>query len=226
MAISAVGSPTTTNGTAITTQSFTSSTAGDLLAFATLVTNSGRTVTAVAGHGAAWTLGVRLATAAVGVTVELWTGMVVTPGTSNITVTWSASVAAMFVAFDTQAFTAGLGANTVWAVDKSGSQDNATATTCAFPSLTPFGSGELYVGFGYGDAGPLLTAGGTAGYAMTRDISDNMYISSTVADTATQSPASGPTTTQTSHSIALLISAGLPVTIPQPYTARRRAANF
>lgn len=226
MAITAVGSPTTTNGTAITTQSFTSTTAGNLIVFGTLITNSSRTVTAVSGHGAVWTLGTRLSAAAVGVTIELWIGEVVTPGTSNITVTWSASVAGVFVAFDSLAFDAGLGANTVWAVDKSGGQDNASATTCAFPTLVPAGTGELYVGLGFGDAAALNASGGTAGYTMTLDVSDNLYIYNPSISAST-SPVSGTTTAQTSHSIALLISAGLPLQNPQqPYTARRRAANF
>ena len=69
--------------------------------------------------------------------------------------------------YGAQEFSAGLGANTVWALDKSGTTNGASSTTVPFPSLTPSGTGELY--FGYAQVANTAAKGTTSGftYAVT-----------------------------------------------------------
>lgn len=227
MTIAPVGTTTTTNGTAITTIGFASVAAGQLITLSTLIISVARTVSAVSFTGTStWQFGTRLATAAVGVTVEQWVGKVITPATANITVTWSASTAGMFTNFDAIAFDAGLGADTVWAIDKVGGVDNTAATAVVYPSLTPIAAGECYVGHAYGDSAALIGSGPTSGYTYFRDLSDNEIVYNPNCDGNAQAPVGPTTASQTSHAIAMLLSAGLPYPQLQPYTSRRRAANF
>lgn len=209
MAISAVGSLASANGTALTTLSVTSTAAGQMIALATLIISTARTVSSVSGHGATWLFGTRLVTAAANVTIELWYGEVLTPGTSNVTVTYNSAITGIFAIYDARVFDGGYGARGIWTLDKVGQQDNAAATTCAFPTLVPSGVNELYVGHGYGDSVALSGTGGTAGYTMTVDGSDNLYIYNT-AISASTSPVSGATSSQSSHSTGALFTARPP----------------
>ena len=78
---------------------------------------------------------------------EIWTGKVTSTGSSTITFTWSGTVTGHYEEYGVQEFSAGLGANTAWALDKSGTVNGASSTTVPFPSLTPSGPGELYFGY-------------------------------------------------------------------------------
>lgn len=225
MAISTAGTFTSGSGTAATTLSFTSSAAGDLIVLSSLILSGTKTISSVAGHGATWLVGTRLSTTVGGATsVELWYGKVLTPGTANITITWGGGNAGLFTVYDAMGYTAGLDTRTVWALDVAGGQQNAAATTIAYPPLAPAGTGELYVGHAFGES-IAVAAGSTPGFTYNLDSANNQYIYSTSVNAST-SPTSGTTASQASAAIGVLISAGAPIPPTQPYTARRRAANF
>ena len=123
---------------------------------------------------------------------ELWFGKVTTTGASTITFGWSSSVASDSNEYGAQEFSAGLGASTVWALDKTGTLNGASSTSVPFPSLTPSAGGELY--FGYSLVANNAAAGTTVGftYAVTAQANAVAYdtnVTGTVAPTATQSPA-------------------------------------
>lgn len=210
MPISGVGSFTSTSGTALTTKSTTTVNAGDLITFASLCNANTRTISSISGGTAdgggwspvaAWVNG--------GTSIEMWRARVGTPGTATITVTWSASMSGIFIGYGDRSFTAGLGANTVWTVDGTGSgQSNSSATTCAYPPKTPTAGGRLYVGYGFGAAAPLV-AGSTPGYTYHIDSIDNCFLWNPTVDVLT-SPTSGVTSSQASAAVGALISASPP----------------
>lgn len=71
---------------------------------------------------------------------------------------------------DALEYTNGTGSSTAWTKDVVGaSQNDTSSTTVTFPSLTPSGSGELYVGFGRNTN--TATGGTTTGF--TFDTSSN-----------------------------------------------------
>jgi hypothetical protein len=150
-----------------------------------------------------WTKGVAFG-GTFGGDTEIWFGKVTTAGSSTITFNWSGSVSTHTPEYGAQEFTAGLGASTVWALDKTGTLNGASSTTVPFPSLTPSTSGELY--FGYSGVANAATAGSTSGftYAVTPQSNMSLYdtnVTAAVSPTAVQSPAG------TSSSIAVLLKA-------------------
>ena len=200
--ISAVGSFTSTTGS-VTTMAVTTKTVGDVLVvFAQRA--SGTTVTAVSGGGVTtWHKGVQFA-GSTGADEELWYGTVTSTGSSTITFTWSTSITGHTAEYGAQEFTAGLGAGTVWALDKTGTLNGASSTSIPFPSLTAAGTGELY--FGYTVPNDTAVSGTTSGFTYAVTPEDNIAtydtsVSGTVAPTASQSPAS------TASSVALLLTA-------------------
>ena len=200
--ISAVGSFTSKTGS-ITTMAVTTQHLGDVfVVFAQRA--SGTTLTAVSGGGVTtWHKAVQF-TGSVGADDELWYGTITSTGSSTITFTWSTSITGHTAEYGAQEFTAGLGASTVWSLDKTDTLNGASGTSIPFPSLTPAGTGELY--FGYTVPNDTAVAGSTTGFAYTVTPEDNIAtydttVSGTVAPTASQSPAS------TSSSVALLLAA-------------------
>ena len=144
---------------------------------------------------------------------EIWYGKVTSTGSSTVTFTWSGTTTAHVLEYGAQEFSAGLGAATVWATDKTGTLDGASSTSVPFPSLTPSGSGELY--FGYSAVAGTASAGTTSGftYGVTAEANAVAYdtnVSGTVAPTATQSPAG------TSSSVGVLLSASSGAPPPAP----------
>ena len=233
MALATVGSLATTNpsGGTTTTQEIVSATAGNAVAFYSLVLDAARTITGVTGGGApgAWS---QLATrnSGTGESIEIWWAKIETPGTTDATITWSATTAGMFLIHGYRQFTNGTGATTVWAADGGAGQNNASATTCAYPPMTPSGLDRLYVGYGAGLGGQaLVSAGGTpAGSVFEIDPFDNCFTYNLNVD-ALVSPVSGAGASQQSYSVGGLLVASVPTTpLPRawPYTARRRAANW
>lgn len=252
MAITATGTFNSTSGTALATQSVTSANAGDLAVLAVLVTSTAASITSIANgtaDGGGWSrkltyLGLT------STTLEVWTARVGTPGTVNADITWS-SVGGAFVDIGRRCYTAGLGASTVWALDGTASgQDNGATTTCAFPSKTAAGSGELYLGFGFGNNFPLV-AGATSGVVYNVTSADNMFLHH-VSVSGSLAPVTGTHSSQTSASLGMLLTASAsgttapagaaagagaalqptvtktltPTLIRQPYTARRRASTY
>jgi hypothetical protein len=200
--IAAVGSFTSNVGTGLSTLAVSPQNVGDVLVV--FAQRAAGTLTAVSGGGVTtWTKGVQFA-GSVGADEEIWYGKVTATGSSTVTFTWSTSVASHTEEYGVQEFTAGLGASTVWALDKTGTINGASSTSVPFPSLTPAGSGELY--FGYSVPGNVATGGTTSGFTYDVTAEGNLVafdtnVTGAVAPVGTQSPAS------TSSSIGLLLSA-------------------
>lgn len=208
MPISGVGTFHSTSGTGITTKSVTTVNAGDLIVFYTLIAGVALTATALSGGTAdagGWTKRVEFACSN-GDTIGMWTARVGTPGTADVTVTWSGSPAGAFIGFGDKQWTAGLGAGTVWALDGTATgQNNASATTCAYPTKVPGGSGRLYAGYGVGHS-VALVAGSTSGYTYHVDAISNCFAwNPNVA--ASTTPTTGTTAPQASSAIGMLLTA-------------------
>ena len=150
-----------------------------------------------------------------GVNLKMWSGIVSTTGSSNVTATFSGSVGSIETGLAAQEFSVSPGPSKAWAKDASGGISNLSSTTVALPKLTPAGTGELY--FGYGATNSAASAGTTADfrYATTSDddvVAYNTNVSTAVQPTASQSSAS------VSGGLAALITAsaangGAPPTI-------------
>ena len=126
-------------------------------------------MSSVSGGGVStWTKAVSFA-GSVGADEEIWYGKVTTTGSSTITFTWSSSITGHIAEYGVEEFSAGLGASTVWATDKTGTVNDASSTSVALPSLTPSTSGELY--FGYSVPSPTPHGRTTSGftYAVTTE---------------------------------------------------------
>ena len=203
--ITAVGTLASADGSALTTLAVSPKTVGDVLAvFAQVSSVSGTTLTSVSGGGVTtWTKAMQF-NGSVGADAELWYGKVTTTGSSTITFTWSGSITGHIAEYGAQEFSAGLGASTVWAMDKAGSLNGASSTSVPFPSLTPSAAGELY--FGYSVVANSASAGSASGftYAVTAEANAVAYdtnVSGAVSPVATQSPAG------TSSAVGMLLSA-------------------
>ena len=159
-------------------------------------------MSSVSGGGVStWTKAVQFA-GSVAADEEIWYGKVTTTGSSTITFTWSGTVTGHIPEYGVEEFSAGLGASTVWATDKTGSVNGASSTSVPLPSLTPSTSGELY--FGYSAVAGTASVGTTSGftYAVTAEANVVAYdpdVSGAVAPAATQSPAG------TSSSVGVLL---------------------
>lgn len=232
MPIAVVGTPWSVTGTALTSLSVTPAGSGNALIFA-FYCNTGTGVVAssvsgggvpAAGSGAWARIGSPYTDTAYSAGWETWLGTTATPGATTIAVTWSGSVVGANVSFVAGEFASGWGAQTLWSGDLSAGRSNASSTTVACPTLAPGTTNpELYFGYLYHDSAG--TAGATAGYTYSMNQASgsmcwNGAITASTSPTWTQSP------TGASAGIAALIKATpLPIAA-QPYTARRRAANF
>jgi hypothetical protein len=116
--------------------------------------------TAVAGGGvSSWASLIAYQDSVNGWDIELWLGTVTATGSATVTITTSSGVT--YCTLACQQFTAG--APATWTQDGSGgsSYQGAGATSGNYPSLTPGGSGELYVGT---LATEYVASGSTSGY--------------------------------------------------------------
>ncbi len=203
--ITAVGTFTSGEGSGLTTLAVSPKTAGDVLVvFAQAGTATVGKLSSVSGGGVTtWTKGAQFA-GSIGGDEEIWYGKVTTTGSSTVTFTWSGTTTGHVLEYGAEEFSAGLGTSTVWATDKTGTLNNASATSVPLPSLTPSTSGELY--FGYALVTNTAAAGSTSGftYAVTAESNVVAYdtgVSGAVSPAATQSPAG------TSSSVGVLLSA-------------------
>jgi hypothetical protein len=204
--ITPVGGVTSIDSDGATTLAVSPAHVGDVLVLGVRIFSTTVTVSSVAGGGAStWTrLSQHTDTGDV-VDEELWMGPVTTAGSATITVTFSGAVPSTTTELVAQEFSSGLGATTSWAAGPSGGQTNASSATVGFPSLTPAGSGALYVGFAF--VAQIGAPGSTAGvtYDILPTTADvflyDTTVSSALAPSATQSPAG------TSSSVGALLSA-------------------
>ena len=202
--ISAVGALASNNGTGLTTLSVNPQSAGDGLVFFAKVYAS-LTVSSVSGGGVTtWTKAV--AYNANGREVEIWFGTVTSTGPSTITVNWSGDISSANPEYSAQEFSSGLGASTTWAVDgnQTGTLNNPSSTSVPLPSLSPSGSGELYLGFAW--VGNTGSSGSTPNFTYAITIAHDVVaydadVSAPVSPAASQSPAG------TSTAVAVLLEA-------------------
>src|SRR5580704_8395466 len=82
-----------------------------------------------------------------GVNLKMWSGIVSTTGSSNITATFSGSVGSIETGLAAQEFSASPGPSKVWVKDASGGISNLSSTTVTLPRLMPASTGELYFGY-------------------------------------------------------------------------------
>jgi hypothetical protein len=158
MAISVVGSFSASHpASATTAHTMTITNAGDLVVIFLAVANgTGIVPTALTGNNG---VGALSSTASVydagtGAAARLFYGPCPNSGSTTFTPSYSATPPSD-CQYDAREFTAGFGTATVWTLDTSNTQVNAT--TPVFPSLTAAGTGELYVG------GMAVQAQGLAG---------------------------------------------------------------
>jgi hypothetical protein len=139
-------------GTTATTVSVSPTTVGDILVVAVAIDPTSSTITGVSGGGVVtW---VKIITAGSlgtgGYSENLWFGIVATTGSSTVTLTGLPGGA--YRRIYVQEFSGGTSG--VWRVDTATTFGSTTeVTSWDFPSLTPTGSGELWVGIagtGYG----------------------------------------------------------------------------
>ena len=214
--ITAVGTFSANSGSGLTTLADAPQNLGDVMVLFARVTSTSLKLSSVTGGGVStWSKGAQFAASA-GQDIEIWYGPVTATGSSTITFTWSGSVSAKTPEYGIQEFDAGLGPSTLWALDKSGTLNNASSSTVSFPSLTPTGAGELYFGFAF--ATNDTSSGSNAGFSyvvtpMANIAAYNPDVSAAVAPTATESPAG------TSASAGVLLDASTTTTSPPTVTS-------
>jgi subtilase family serine protease len=149
-------------------------------------------VTSVSGGGVTtWTKGVAFV-GSIGAEEEIWFGKVTATGASTVTFTWSASTAGHTMEYGAQEFSAGLGAGTTWALDKSGTLNGASSTSVPFPTLTASRAGELHFGYSTIANNAVATSSGGFTYVPTNEANLAAYdpnVSGAVSPAGTQSPA-------------------------------------
>ncbi len=135
--------------------------AGDALMVCTGDWNNGGNV-AVSSvtdtNGAAWSrvAGPFFDGASTAVHEEIWRGDVVVGGSTTITAQLASSAASFFIL--AQEFAKAGGA---WSTDGSYASSTPSSSVVQFPSLTPSGADEMYLGFVVIGGGSTLTAGST-----------------------------------------------------------------
>jgi hypothetical protein len=190
--ITAVGGFVSTAASGLTTLAVNPQTAGDVLVVLAHSPVTTLSVTSVSGGGVTtWTKGVAFV-GSIGAEEEIWFGKVTATGASTVTFTWSASTAGHTMEYGAQEFSAGLGAGTTWALDKSGTLNGASSTSVPFPTLTASRAGELYFGYSTIANNAVATSSGGFTYVPTNEANLAAYdpnVSGAVSPAGTQSPA-------------------------------------
>ena len=98
-----------------------------------------------------------------GIIINTYWGVVTSTGSSTLTITMSGSPNFMFVSY--QQFHSSVSNN--WAQDGVGGNNAGSASSGNYPSQSPVGSDELYVGNAWIGAGSGTIGGSTAGFVYT-----------------------------------------------------------
>lgn len=187
--ITAVGSLVQSSGSGKSTLSVNPQHVGDAFVLSIGVFPSSPTVSSVSGGGSTWS---RVSYTTVSGDIEEWLGAITTTGSSTITVTFSGSISGVQDELLAQEFSSSTGSSTTWALDVAGNATTSSnSTTVTMPTLSPAGSGELYVDYSAVDNSG--SAGSTTGftYDVTSEGSIFAYdpsVSSSVTPIASQSP--------------------------------------
>lgn len=131
---------------------------------------------------------------------SIWIGVVTSTSPANTTITWSGSEPAHWEA-EVNEFSSSVGS---WALDTSAGIDSNSNN--AYPSLTPAGSGELYIGIHYDDSG--ASAGSTSGYTYHVTSHGNGALYNAACTSSAQAPTWGDSTVM--GGIAALIKESSP----------------
>ncbi len=212
-AIAPVGTQQTGDSNGDATIAVNPQNVGDAIVLGVELLSSSVTVSSISGGGSTWRKLTSNSTG--GVDNEFWLGTVATTGNSTITVTYSGSVSSDWIELSAQEYSNGFGASASWTTDTSGvTNTTSSSTTIALPSLSPSGSGELYVGMAF--VSNDGAAGSTSGFTYDLMPGNNVFaynpnVSSSVSPTATQSPSG------TYNSIAVLLKANTPTTTTTHY---------
>lgn len=172
-------------------------TVGDVLVLVTNVGSTSHHATGVSGGGVTTWQHVVGPLVTFSASVDLWVGVVATPGPSTIT---AAGPLAGFVnQFVAQEFAGG----PTWAVTSASSQANAKGSTIKWPTLVA-GANELYVGFGVSPLGGVAGSQ-TAGYTMD-SISGCLFLFDPSVS-GSQSPTCADVSASPSWTLGALLSA-------------------
>jgi hypothetical protein len=212
--ITAVGTLDDANATGQTTLPVTAATVGDPFVLGVTVLSPTVTVSSVAGGGVGtWT---NLSTGTDGSRdTELWLGTITTPGPQTIAVTYSGPVTSVGVELIAQEYSSGLGPSSLWSKDAASSSDNSTSSaTVDYPSLTPTGSNELYVGWARTDNTGV--AGSTPGFSYDLTTSGSGIFCFDGDVSATSAPTAAQSAAGTSLAAGALVTATLPAPPPPP----------
>jgi hypothetical protein len=220
MAVTAVGSLATTNGTGNVTFSVTTTTIGNCVILGVRTNSISLTVSSISGSGVTWSsLGSGFVSSGRGRTYEIWLGLVtsVVSGATH-TVTWSGDPSAKTQSYSPQEFTNGSGAATTWALDGAqyaGREDNTTSTTINWPTLTSGGLNRVYFGKGSQTSGTPTGAGSPAGFVYSAN-TDMWCYGFVNAGSISPTSVCG-STTATGDVAALIVPTPPPVLGPTPY---------
>lgn len=150
-------------------------------------------------------------------TIDLWVGVVTATGAATLTLTPSASIAALQTSAIWQQFTvSGVAANTSWVAELAATVSNTASTNITYPSLTPTGPNRLYLGFSEPNGTPNTT-GATAGYTAQVDTNavanrGQLITNPTLTSGVAAAPVGTQATSATSIACAVLLVATNPDT--------------
>ena len=147
---------------------------------------------------------------------NIWLGTVNSTGTDTVTFTYTGGVTPSFTNAVMQEFTSSVGS---WHVDTF-TFLNSAAGTAAWPSLTPAGSGELYLGFAWNQGSAV--SGSTSGYVYNANAdgaSNGMAYNLNCASGTATAPTWGDSTE--TYGLMVLVaegaaSSGAVTLLPQP----------
>ncbi len=202
-----VGSLAEAGSNGLTQLSVSPQNLGDVLVVTAVGNNTTLTVNTVTGGGVTtWKKALQYDGVNEARDMEIWYGAVTSTGSSTITFTWNGSISGLLTEYDAQEFTTGQGAATVWNLDKTGHQENASSTTVAYPSLTPAAAGELY--FGFVDLPNAPSAGSTTGFTYVTAAAANQVAYNSNVGSGAIAPTSTQASAGVSSSVAALLSVG------------------
>jgi hypothetical protein len=151
-------------------------------------------------------------------TIDFWVGVVTTTGSQTLTLTGTASLAAISLTTVWQQFTvSGVAANTSWVAELAASLSNVASTNITYPTLTPNGPNRLYLGFAEPNGAPNTT-GATAGYTAQKDANAStadqgqLITNPTLTSGVAAAPVGTQGTSATSIACAVLLRATNPDT--------------
>jgi hypothetical protein len=210
MSISVVGSLYSAGSPGLTSLSVSPTAVGDCLLLAIGYSSTSPQVATVSGGGcSSWTKLTRGSGNGFG--VELWLGVISTPGSATITLTYSPSdsVGTGLTALQFTAY----GAGTVWAVDNSQvGTSTAASGPVDFASLTPSASGDLYYGAVRDGSTTMSTS--SSGYTVANGTSENSVIYNPSCSSSAQAPTASVAGAGSATASALIIASPSPSTHP------------